>query len=312
MAFSALNGTPRNTNDNTQHVQLSQIANYPRPALQPQVRPQIPHHLQMYFAGAQSHEDVTSQHPLCYDVRQEDSVPAPAVDTNGLPERPAGVTTTACSPFPDIEGERGQYDVSDGESETATESEDDDSLLERRRNFHKSATLCQSPLLQQQVALVTSSDPLETSLESHMYMYSRQSSNSEIPQFQRHHVGDFPSSGKIQDSLMNQDDPDSSEHERFTSVSVTPDSQQKILVTDRETQKSDSREAEKKHSKVERINKANSEVGERAQVTDKRSSGLLCNTDFSKSDLPTADYEDKNSLDPKDSIATDELVNKQS
>ena len=160
------------------------------------------------------------------------------LDDAMMAERPAGVTTTAHSPFPEVGKRRGQPYSSDEESEitgTELESETDGVLTERRNKYDESAVLPQSPLLQHQMATVyTTSDPLETSLESR----SLQSSTSPGITDQLHHQ--VPEGDRCRHSPtlqhVQQDDDDLETRGRFTSASATPNSQQKVLVLDRTRQ----------------------------------------------------------------------------
>ena len=170
--------------------------------------------------------------------------PASLDDTVMIPERPAGVTTTAHSPFPEVEKRRGLY-TSDGESETTgteLESEADVVLTEQRNKYDESAVLPQSPLLQGQMAPVyTTSDPLETSLESR----SLQSSTPGVNWLQRQ-----MSEGDRHSSSQNLQQGDLETRGRFTSASATPDSQQNLLVLE-QTRNIESH-SEKDQSKRER------------------------------------------------------------
>ena len=147
---------------------------------------------------------------------------------DSLPQRPAGVTTTAHSPFPEVGAiRRPPYTIDDGESETTgTESEADGMLTEQCHKYDESAVLSQSPLLQQQVATVyTTSDPLETSLESQSL---RSSTPGGVHYQLQHQMSEADRHSPLQDDLETRG--------RFTSASVTPDSQQKVLVLNRTRQ----------------------------------------------------------------------------
>lgn len=198
-----------------------------------QLRVPHPHHIhpnQTHFVADQDNNLV---HQSQY-MNDERSLLVPAsVDDVTIPKRPDGVTTTAHSPFPDI-GERGGLYTSDGESETTgteLESEPDGILTEQHHKYDESAVLPQSPLIQQQVAPVyTTSDPLESSLESR----SLQSSTPGVHQLPHQNL---MSEGERQSPLQHIHVPDDLETRgRFTSASATPDSQQKVLVLD-ETRK---------------------------------------------------------------------------
>lgn len=203
--------------------------------------PHPPHH----FRAERPDQDATSHNPpLSSNAYRQ--VIAASVD-NPAPERPTGVTTTAFSPFPEVD-ERESYT-----SETGTESEGDEALMERHCKVDESAASFQSPLLQQQVApnIRTVRDPLETSPEPH----SLHSSISEGIQFHQRSVHQLqhqlpPQQTHPQDystdlhnphfhdmQQVQNDDPEI--FGRFTSASATPDSQQNVLVTDWNGQDSD-------------------------------------------------------------------------
>lgn len=223
MVFTALN-TPY-FNENTQFFELSHSAYHPNP--------------DTHFRKERQVRDLSSNHPPYNGASHKQT--APGLD-NVVSDRPTGATTTAFSPFPEGGGERGPY-MSNVESETETES-DGDAI---RHKFSTPATLPESPLLQYQVALLTSSDPLETSLESH----SRHSSASELPHLQ-YNTKEFPLDQRQPEGhTVNQNSqffhlqhvPDVPEtNGSFTSVSATPDSQQKVSVTDKIRQQSNSGE----------------------------------------------------------------------
>ena len=165
----------------------------------------------------------------------------PTNDNVDVPKRPEGVTTTVCSPFPNVDGGRTRYS-SDGETETELESEGviEDTLdRHRKSNNESSDALYQSPLLQRQVAQYTSSDPLETSPD--LDHHSRRSSISDIHRLQ-HHTREFsPEQANSEEGydMMRQDGGQSDLQQpfddletsgRFTSASETPDSQRNELV----------------------------------------------------------------------------------
>ena len=230
MAFTALN-IPY-SNGNSHFVHFSH---------------QAPHsHLEAQFRTERGDKDTFSHHPPYSDrVLNQNDIPA-SLDS-AVANRPTGVTTTALSPFPEVGG--GQPYTSDGESETGTESdsrEGDETTIEQHHKFGEPAALSQSPLLQRQVAQVTSSDPLETSLESH----SRHSSVSEFPQLlegydtrappvgQGHHTEGYSMNLNSQHFHFEHDKNDSETNGRFTSASATPNSQQKVLVNNQTRQES--------------------------------------------------------------------------
>ena len=170
----------------------------------------------------------------------------PTNDNVDVPKRPEGVTTTICSPFPDANGGRTRYS-SDGETETELESEGViEDTIDRHRtckfNNESSDALCQSPLLQRQVAQYTSSDPLETSPD--LDRHSRPSSISDVHHLQRHHATEFPpeqANGEEGSDVVRQDGGQNNLQQtlddletsgRFTSASETPDSQRKDLIVD--------------------------------------------------------------------------------
>jgi hypothetical protein len=195
--------------------------------------PPLTHTQAAHFIAGQDDNFVHQSH----HVNDEHNRLLPAtLDDAMIPERPAGATTTAHSPFPEVGERRGLPYTSDEESETTgteLESETDGVLMGRRNKYDESAVLPQSPLLQQQMGppVYTTSDPLETSLESR----SLQSSTSlGVDQLQRR-VSDGDISRHSPFQHVQQDD-DLETRGRFTSASATPNSQQKVLLLDRTRQ----------------------------------------------------------------------------
>lgn len=222
LPYSAKNSGNANT---AQYYQLR----VPNPSL---TNPQTAHFItdqDANFAN-QSHHHVNDEHNRLDPAALNDAM---------IPERPAGVTTTAHSPFPEVGERRGLPYTSDEESETTgteLESETDGVLMGQRNKYDESAVLPQSPLLQHQMATVyTTSDPLETSPESHSLPSS--TSPGVVDQLQ-HQVSEGDRSRHTGAGLqyMQQDDDDLETRGRFTSASATPNSQQKVLVLDRTRQ----------------------------------------------------------------------------
>ena len=211
----------------------------------------IPHTHPQQQAHFVANLDAGFVHQSLYaNGEQHELAPAPLDGVMTIPERPVGVTTTAHSPFPEEGERRGPY-ASDGESETTgteLESEADGILMEQRHKYDESAVLPQSPLIHRQVDPVyTTSDPLETSLESQ----SLQSSTPGVDQLQRQ-VSEEDRHSPLQ-HIMQQDELET--RERFTSASATPDSQQKVLVLDqaRKADESDSGEDQQSEKEDEDI-----------------------------------------------------------
>ena len=216
MALTTLNLPYSQTNGNTNTAQYYQLR-----------APNPPHtHTQAHFIAD---HDASFVHQPQYVNDKHNRL---ALDGNDMiPERPVGVTTTAHSPFPEVGERRGLY-TSDGESETTAtelESETDGTLTERHHKYDESAVLPQSPLLLRQMAptVYTTSDPLETSLESRSLLSSTpdpgvKGLQPQVPEGDRH---SSPLEHTQHDDLETRG--------RFTSASATPDSQQKVLVLDR-------------------------------------------------------------------------------
>ena len=222
MIFAALRHQPHPNSDNVHHpFQL------PHPA------PHTNDHVDdKSFGSERALQDAAIVPAPCDDGVYKKAPIASETSMDKVPKRPAGVTTTLCSPFPDVGEGRPPYS-SDGESETeSTENEELD-----KDSIKSSNRLYESPLLQRQVAQYTSSDPLETSPEPGN---SRRSSILSDVQRLQHRAKEFPSdsqegcdsvrqdySAHVQQSL------DALEmRERFTSASDTPESQQREHVVD--------------------------------------------------------------------------------
>ena len=222
MALTTLNLPYSHTSSNANAVQYYQL------------RLQHPPHTHPRPAHFMADQDASFVHQSHNGNNEHSQLVPVSLGDAMIPERPAGVTTTAHSPFPEV-GERGGLYTSDGDSETTEtelESEADGILMEQHHKYNESAVLPQSPLIQQQMALVyTTSDPLETSLESQ----SLQSSTPGIHQLQ-HQNSEGDGHNPLQ-HIHVQDDLET--RGRFTSASATPDSQQKVLVLDR-TRKTES------------------------------------------------------------------------
>ena len=233
MALTTLNLPYSQNNSDANTAQYYQLR-IPHP---PHTHPQPAH-----FIADQDASFVHQSHYV--NDKHNRLVSASLDDAMVIPERPAGVTTTAHSPFPEVGGKRGPY-TSDGESETTgteLESEADGVLTEQHNKYDESAVLPQSPLLQRQMAPVyTTSDPLETSLESG----SLQSSTPGVNWLQ-HQM----SEGDRHSPLQHTQQDDLEIRGRFTSASATPDSQQKVLILDR-TREAESDSGEEQQSERE-------------------------------------------------------------
>lgn len=222
MAFTALNAPY--SNGSTQFFELPHHVSPPHP--------------DTHFRTERRVSDLNSNHPLYHDSRQNKQ--NTLVLDNVVTDRPTGVTTTAFSPFPES-GEGRSY-MSNGENETETES-DRDEILIKHHKFGAPATLPESPLLHHQVTQLTSSDPLETSLESHSGHSSASQLQYDMKPYQRQPQGHTVNQNSQYFHFQYvQDVPET--NGRFTSLSATPDSQQKESVVDQTRQESDSGEAE--------------------------------------------------------------------
>ena len=305
MAFSALN-IPQ-SNYNTNFIPLSDPGTHPH--LRPHLGGEIPHFQPHYEAERQSEGTSTNHPPFRESGRLGNKEVVPAPVDNGASERPKGVTTTAFSPFPDVGEKRGPY-LSDEDSETATGSEGDETFItQHRRKYDDSSGLSQSPLLLRQV--VSSSDPLETSLESH----SRYSSLSERQQFQ-HQTREFPLAMEPRLDQNNQHvdlqrsnaGKDLESSGRFTSASATPESQQKVLVTDQRRQRLDSRGAadEEEQSEREMLSEPGEELSEN-EVSQSQQKGTVASLHgHSAVDSEPTDSEANSLVESDGKISADE------
>ena len=205
-----------------------------------------------------------SQHP--HHRNEEQNQTGMSSFNNTFPERPAGVTTTVHSPFPEA-GERRLYTSDDLESEAVgTESETDGA--QRHQYYDESAVLPQSPLLYREEApIYTTSDPLDTSVESTRSLHSTITPPPRAHQVQfegdrhgpvQHPLSITPPSVHREEGDDTHSTPGKAQHMqddletrgRFTSASATPDSQRRVLVLEQ------TRQAESGSVRNEEVEKA--------------------------------------------------------